>query len=171
MEDGIRVIDFLARYPSTARFIGTKLVRRFVGDDPPPSLVTQAANAFRESDGDIKETLRAIVQSPEFFSSEAVRAKVKKPLEFVASALRSVGAETNASPALLRYLVRMGEPLFLAQPPTGFPDVGSTWVSPDMLLTRINFVTDLSNNRIPGTKAIVDKETALAMIAPEFQRR
>jgi uncharacterized protein (DUF1800 family) len=171
MEDGVRVIDLLARHPSTARFIATKLVRRFVGDDPPPSLVTQAANVFRRSDGDIKETLRAIVESPEFFSPEAVRAKVKKPLEFVASSLRSVGAETNASPALLRYLVRMGEPLFLAQPPTGFPDVGSTWVSPDMLLTRINFVADLSNNRIPGTKATVDKETALAMVAPEFQRR
>jgi uncharacterized protein (DUF1800 family) len=109
--------------------------------------------------------------SPEFFSPEVVRAKVKKPVEFVAGALRAVGAETDASPVLLRYLMRMGEPLFLAQPPTGFPDVGSTWVSPDMLLTRINFVTDLSSNRIPGTKANIDKETTVALLAPEFQRR
>jgi len=170
-QDGMKVIDLLSRHPSTARFIATKLVRRFVSDDPPVSLVTQVAKVFRESDGDIKELLRAIVESPEFFSPETVQAKVKKPLEFIASSLRSVGAETNASPALLRYLVRMGEPLFLAQPPTGFPDVGSTWVSPDMLLARINFVTDLSNNRIPGTRANVDKETTFAMVAPEFQRR
>jgi uncharacterized protein (DUF1800 family) len=171
MEDGVKVIDLLARHPSTARFIATKLARRFVSDDPPASLVTRAAKTFRESDGDIREVLRTILTSPEFFSPEVVRAKVKKPVEFVAGALRAVGAETDASPVLLRYLMRMGEPLFLAQPPTGFPDVGSTWVSPDMLLTRINFVTDLSSNRIPGTKANIDKETTVALLAPEFQRR
>ena len=171
MEDGVKVIDLLARHPSTARFIATKLARRFVSDDPPASLVTQGAKVFRESDGDIREVLRTILSSPEFFFPEVVRAKVKKPVEFVAGALRAVGAETNASPVLLRYLMRMGEPLFLAQPPTGFPDVGSTWVSPDMLLTRINFVTDLSSNRIPGTKANIDKETTVALLAPEFQRR
>jgi uncharacterized protein (DUF1800 family) len=171
MEDGVKVIELLARHPSTARFIATKLVRRFVSDDPPESLVSQVANAFRDSDGDIKELLRVITRSPEFSSPEAVQAKVKKPLEFVASALRATEAETDASPALLRYLVRMAEPLFLSPPPTGFPDMGSTWVSPDMLLTRINFVIDLSSNRIPGTRASVDKETTVAMVAPEFQRR
>jgi len=170
MEDGLKVIDLLARHPSTARFIATKLIRRFVSDDPPPTLVTEVANAFRQSDGDIKELLRVIVESPEFSSPETVQAKIKKPIEFVASALRAVGAETNASPALLRYLVRMGEPLFLAQPPTGFPDVGSTWVSPDMILTRMNFAVDLTANRIPGTR--VGREVdPLTLAAPEFQRR
>lgn len=171
MEDGVKVIDLLARHPSTARFIATKLVRRLVSDDPPPSLVTQVAKVFREGDGDIKELLRTIVESPEFFSPEAVQAKVKKPLEFVASALRAVGAETNAAPALLRYLVRMGEPLFLAQPPTGFPDVGSTWVSPDMLLSRMNFAIDLNANRIPGTRVDPSESSMLLLAAPEFQRR
>lgn len=171
IEDGVRVIDLLARHPSTARFIATKLARRFVSDDPPSSLVTQAADAFRNSDGDIKEVLRAIVKSPEFFSPEAVRAKIKKPLEFVASALRATGGETEASPALLRYLVRMGEPLFLSQPPTGFPDLGSTWVSPEMLLTRMNFAIDLASNRIPGTRVRNAENSAQLVAAPEFQRR
>ena len=171
MEDGVKVIDLLSRHPSTARFIATKLARRFVSDDPPASLVDQTAKAFRESDGDIKETVRAIVQAPEFFAPEAVQAKIKKPLEFVASALRAGEAETNASPALLRSLVRMGEPLFLAQPPTGFPDTASTWVSPDMLLTRINFVLDLTANRIAGTRVKNAATLAQLVAAPEFQRR
>jgi uncharacterized protein (DUF1800 family) len=171
IEDGLKVIDLLAHHPSTARFIATKLVRRFVSDDPPPALVTRVADVFRDSDGDIKEIIRAIVRSPEFFSPEAVQAKVKKPLEFVASALRAIGGETDASPALLRYLVRMGEPLFLSQPPTGFPDIGSTWASPDMLLARMNFAVDLSSNRIQGTRVPAAAGSALLVAAPEFQRR
>lgn len=170
MEDGLKVIDLLAHHPSTARFIATKLIRRFVSDDPPPAFVARVAGVFRDSDGDIKELVRAIVKSPEFLAPEAVQAKVKKPLEFVASALRAIGGETDASPALLRYLVRMGEPLFLSQPPTGFPDIGSTWASPDMLLARMNFTIDLAANRIPGTKVSANN-AALALAAPEFQRR
>jgi len=171
MEDGVKVVDLLARHSSTARFIATKLVRRFVADDLPSSLVTRAAEVFLQSDGDIKAVVHAIVSAPEFYSPQAFGAKVKKPLEFVASALRTLGAETDASPPLLRYLVRMGEPLFLAQPPTGFPDVGSTWVSPDMLLARMNFVADLASNRIPGTSAKAEENLTLLLAAPEFQRR
>lgn len=170
MEDSVQVIDLLSRHPSTARFIATKLARRFVADDPPPSLVTQAAEVFRQSDGDIKAVVRAIASAPEFYAPQVLGAKVKKPLEFVASALRAVEAETDASPPLLRYLARMGEPLFLAQPPTGFPDIGSTWVSPDMLLTRMNFAFDLTSNRIPGTRVNRDTDP-LVLAGPEFQRR
>lgn len=170
MEDGTQVIDLLARHPSTARFIATKLVRRFVADDPPPSLVAQAAETFRRSDGDIRAVLSAIVSAPEFYSAEAYRAKIKKPLEFVASALRAVDAETDGRPPVLRYLARMGEPLFLSQPPTGYPDVGSSWISPAMLLTRMNFALDLTANRIPGTRARRDVDPLL-LAGPEFHRR
>ena len=170
MEDGMQVIDLLARHPATARFIAAKLVRRFVADDPPPALVTQAAEAFRRSDGDIRSVLSAVVSAPEFYSSEAYRAKVKKPLEFVASALRAVDAETDGGPPLLRYLGRMGEPLFLSQPPTGYPDVASSWISPDALLTRMNFALDLAANRIRGTRARREVEPLL-LAGPEFQRR
>lgn len=171
MEDGVKVIDLLARHPSTARFIAGKLARRFVSDDPPPSLVDQVAKAFHDSDGNIKEAVRVLVRAPEFLAPEAVQAKIKKPLEFVASALRVAEAETNASPALLRSLVRMGEPLFLAQPPTGFPDTASTWVSPDMLLTRLNFALDLTANRIAGTRVKNGEALAELVTAPDFQRR
>ena len=152
MEDGMKIIELLARHPSTAKFISTKLVRRFVADDPPVPLVNRAADAFRRSDGDIRTVIRTILEAPEFYSEQAHRAKVKKPLEFVASALRATNAETRVTPQLLRYLGRMGEPLFLAQPPTGYPDVGASWTSPDMLLTRMNFAYDLTANRLDGAR-------------------
>ncbi|HVO96283.1 MAG TPA: DUF1800 domain-containing protein, partial [Terriglobales bacterium] len=170
-EDGIKVIDLLARHPATAKFIAGKLVRRFVSDQPPAALVHRAADAFRQSDGDIRTVLQSIIDSPEFYSSEAYQAKVKKPLEFVASALRATRAETRITPQLLRYLARMGEPLFLAQPPTGYPDVGSSWISPDMLLTRMNFAADLVANRLEGTRfessRLRDNTTVARLVAPE----
>ena len=171
MDDGTKVIDLLARHPSTARFIATKLSRRFIADEPPASLVSRAAEAFRRSDGDIRTVIRSIVESPEFYSPEAYRAKVKKPLEYVASALRVTGADTKVTPQLLRYLGRMGEPLFLAQPPTGYPDAGASWVSPDMLLTRMNFATDLVGNRLDGARvqstAWRDTQPFVRLIAPD----
>jgi uncharacterized protein (DUF1800 family) len=171
MEDGLKVIDLLARHPSTAKFISIKLARRLVADEPPASLVQRAAEAFRRSDGDIRAVIRAIVDSPEFFSPEYYRAKVKKPLEFVASALRATNAETRITPQLSRYLGRMGEPLFLAQPPTGYPDLAASWTSPDMLLTRMNFAADLTANRLDGARvqrAVLHDAGALErLIAPD----
>jgi uncharacterized protein (DUF1800 family) len=171
MEDGLQVIDLLVRHPSTARFIALKLARRFISDDPPPSLVNKAADTFRRSEGDIPTVLRTLIDSPEFFSPETYQAKVKKPLEFVASSLRVTGAEVQMSHQLLRYLGRMGEPLFLAQPPTGYPDAGASWTSPDMLLTRMNFAIDLIANRIPGSRAriepLADKDSLARLVAPD----
>jgi len=171
MEDGLRVIDILVQHPSTAQFIAAKLVRRFVADDAPAAIVNKAADAFRESAGDIPTVLRAIFDAPEFFSREVYQAKIKTPLEFVTSALRVTGSEAQVTPQLLRYLGRMGEPLFLAQAPTGYPDIASSWISADMLLTRINFVMDLVSNRLPGTTMPADTlktpDELIRRIAPD----
>lgn len=171
MDDGLKVLDILAYHPSTAHFISQKLARRFVSDQPSSSIVNKAAEAFRQSDGDIPTVLRTIFDAPEFFAPEAFQAKVKTPLEYVASALRATAAEVQMSHQLLRYLGRMGEPLFLAQPPTGYPDVGSSWTSPDMLLTRMNFASDLIMNRIPGSRVrpedLPSKELFERLVAPE----
>jgi uncharacterized protein (DUF1800 family) len=170
MNDGIRVIDLLARHPATAKFVATKLTRRFVADDPPASVVDMAAAAFQRSDGDIRTVILTIMDAPEFFSPAAYRAKVKKPLEFVASALRLTEADTRVTPQLLRYLARMGEPLFLAQPPTGYPDIAASWISPDMLLTRMNFATELIANRLAGARvrpeALSDTQNLIRLAAP-----
>jgi uncharacterized protein (DUF1800 family) len=152
MSDGLKVLDILSRHPSTAKFVATKLARRFVSDTPSPALVERVAAAFTKSDGDIRETLRAIFSSPEFNSPEAYRAKIKTPFELAVSAIRALGAETDARPALVQWVARMGEPLYGSQPPTGYPDTAEHWVNTGALLERMNFALALASNRIPGTR-------------------
>jgi uncharacterized protein (DUF1800 family) len=152
MKDGLMVLDIVAHHPSTAKFIATKLVRRFVADDPPATLVDRVAQTFLKSDGDIREMLRTIFASPEFNSAEAYRAKVKRPFELAVSAVRTLGAETNGGPQFHQWIARMGQPLYGFQTPNGYPDVAENWVNTGALLERMNFALALVNNRIPGTR-------------------
>jgi uncharacterized protein (DUF1800 family) len=152
INDGLRVLDILARHPSTARFIATKLARRFVTDNPSPALVERVAAAFTRSDGDIRQTLRAIFTSPEFFAPETYRAKIKTPFEVAVSAIRALDGETNGSPALHQWIARMGEPLYQYQAPTGYPDTAEHWVNTGALLERLNFGLALASNSIRGTR-------------------
>ena len=157
MNDGLMVLDILAHHPATAKFIATKLSRKFVMDNPPPELVARVAAAFTKSDGDIRETLKAVFASPEFNAPENFRAKIKTPFELVVSAVRVTGGDTNGSPALHQWIARMGEPLYQYQPPTGYPDTAEHWVNTGALLERINFALALAANRIPGTRVDLAK--------------
>jgi uncharacterized protein (DUF1800 family) len=159
MRDGERVFDLLVRHPSTARFIATKLTRRFVADAPPPYLVDRVAEVFRKTDGDIPAMLRSIFTSPEFNSSESYRAKIKTPFELVVSAIRAVGAETDGGVPILKAVAQMGEPLFLCQPPTGYADTAEAWLNTGALLHRLNFGLALSSNRLRGTRVDLDQLT------------
>ena len=161
-QDGERVIDILARHEATARFIAAKLARRFVSDDPPAALVERAAATFRRTDGDIRAVLATIFTSPEFWSADAYRAKIKTPLEVVASAVRALdgriapGADAaGGGIALAREVGRLGEPLYQAQPPTGYPDRAEAWVNTGALLSRMNFALDLAHNRFRGARVDV----------------
>jgi uncharacterized protein (DUF1800 family) len=152
MNDGLRVLDILAQHPATAKFIATKLTRYFVSDTPPAGLVDRVAAAFTKSDGDIRETLRAIFFSPEFNSAASYRAKVKRPFELAISSLRTLGAETNGGSQLHQWITRMGEPLYGFQTPNGYSDSAESWVNTGGLLERLNFGLALASNRIPGTR-------------------
>ncbi|HZE63117.1 MAG TPA: DUF1800 domain-containing protein [Pyrinomonadaceae bacterium] len=152
IKDGLTVLDILAHQPATAKFIATKLVRHFVSDNPPPALVDRVAATFLKSNGDIRETLRAIFFSPEFNSPEAYRAKVKRPFELAISAVRTLGGETNGGPGLHQWIARMGEPLYGFQTPNGYSDAAESWVNTGGLLERLNFGLTLASNRIPGTR-------------------
>ncbi|QSQ23019.1 DUF1800 domain-containing protein [Pyxidicoccus parkwayensis] len=160
VEDGERVLDLLARHPATARHIATKLVQRFVTDTPPPALVERVAKAFLDSDGDLRTVYRALFQSPEFWASEARAAKVKTPFEFVVSALRATDAEVTVRPRLVQSLARMGEPLYRAPAPTGFPEVSAPWVNSGALVARLNFSLELVSGRLPGTRVKLDSPAA-----------
>jgi uncharacterized protein (DUF1800 family) len=151
MNDGLLVLDILAHHPSTAKFIATKLSRKFVTDNPTPELVGRVAAAYMKSNGDIRETLRAIFTSPEFNSPENYRAKIKTPFELAVSAVRALGGDTNGAPPIHQWIGRMGEPLYQYQAPTGYPDTAEHWVNTGALLERINFALALVSNRIPGT--------------------
>jgi uncharacterized protein (DUF1800 family) len=145
-QDGEQVLDLLARHPATARFIATKLVRRFVSDDPPPALVDRAVRTFRRTDGDLREVMRAILLSPEFLSPAARRAKVKAPFEYVASLLRATRASVTNVRSLTGTIAAMGEPLYQCQPPTGYTDRAAFWMNTGALIGRLNFAQSLAAN-------------------------
>jgi uncharacterized protein (DUF1800 family) len=195
--DGDRVLDILAAHPSTARFVSTKLVRRFVADDPPPALVDRAAARFRETHGDVREVMRVILTSPEFLAPAARGAKVKTPFEFIVSSARTLAADVRDALPLVREAQQLGMPLYQCQPPTGYKDTADAWVNTGSLVGRMNFALRLAGNRLPGTTidspeqlagalaATVAQPTlaamakasdarqmvALALGGPEFQRR
>jgi len=165
MKDGEAVLDLLARHPSTARFISTKLARRFVTDDPPKALVDRMAKSFLASDGDIRTVLRTMIESPEFWSRETYRAKIKRPFELVASAVRVTGADLDSPLPLLQWTDRIGEPLYRCQPPTGYSDKAEAWVNTGTLLNRMNFGLALAGNRMRGVR--VDAASLLGSMSDD----
>ncbi|MEO5904995.1 MAG: DUF1800 domain-containing protein [Gemmatimonadaceae bacterium] len=152
LEDGEDVLDIVSRHPSTARFIATKLVRHFVSDDPPKALVDQAAAVFTKTNGDIREVVRTIITSNEFFSQQAFRSKVKSPFEVVVSAMRAMDAQPDSTPRTAQVIAYLGQPIYGHQAPNGYPDTGDAWMNAGAILNRINFGMAAAANRIPGAR-------------------
>jgi uncharacterized protein (DUF1800 family) len=161
-EEGEKILRILANHPATARHIATKLCQRLVADNPPPSLVERVSRRFLETGGDLRETVRAVVASPEFADPRYYRAKIKSPFEYVVSALRAIDATTDDALPIARQLAQMGEPLYLCQPPTGYSDAAEAWVNTGALVARLNFALALADGRLPGTWA-----RAESLVAPD----
>ncbi len=141
IQDGLTMLDVLAHHPSTAQFISRKLVIRFVSETPPQALVDATAGVFLGSGGDLRAVLGSIFTSPEFLSSPQYRnAKAKRPLVFYASLARALGADPGSINAnnLRNRIADMGEDLYDAGPPTGYPDVSTYWFSPGTAVKRFN---------------------------------
>jgi uncharacterized protein (DUF1800 family) len=155
MKDGEQVIEMLVKNPSTARFISTKLARRFVSDHPPSALVERMAKSFQKSGGDIREVMHTMIYSPEFWSRTAYRAKIKTPFELVVSSTRALGTEVDMPMPLVQWVGRIGEPLYRCQPPTGYSDKAETWVNTGALLNRLNFSLALTGNKVRGSRSDV----------------
>jgi uncharacterized protein (DUF1800 family) len=151
-DEGRELLHRLATSPQTAHFISLKLAQRFVSDDPPAALVDRMAKVFDKRKGDIREVLSTLFHSPEFWADASYRAKVKTPLEFVASAVRATGADVDDAMPLARQLNNMGMPLYLSQPPTGYSMKAETWVSSSALLGRMNFALALTAGKVKGVK-------------------
>ncbi|HKR07733.1 MAG TPA: DUF1800 domain-containing protein [Gemmatimonadaceae bacterium] len=163
IEDGEDVLDIVSRSPSTAHFIAFKLARRFVSDTPSKALVDHAAQVFLRTDGDIRETLRAIITSPEFFSQQAFHSKVKTPFEVVVSAARAMNAAPDETPRSAQMVAYLGQPIFGHQAPNGWPETGDAWMNTGAILNRINFGMAAAAGRLPGIS--VESQPALDSLA------
>jgi uncharacterized protein (DUF1800 family) len=150
IEDGEEVLDILASSPATAHFIARKLVVHFVSDSAPAALVERVAETYMRTGGDIREMVRTIATSPEFFSRAAYRSKVKTPFELVASALRAMDAAPDTTPRTAAIVGKLAQPIFGRQTPDGWPDHGDAWMNTGAILNRINFGIALANGRVPG---------------------
>jgi len=163
-EEGERALDLLARHPSTARHISLKLAQRFVADEPPAALVDRATRKFVESRGNLRDVVRTIVTSPEFFAPEAYRAKVKTPLEFVVSAVRATGARVTSALPLVVAMRTLGMPLYGSQPPTGYSATADAWVNTGALLNRMNFAVSLVEGSRPARR--LDRGPGVVALPP-----
>ena len=150
LEEGERVLDMLTSHPSTARFISTKLARRFVNDAPSDDLIDEMAETFTKTDGDIAAVVATLAQSRVFWAEAKKRSKMKSPLEVVVSSLRALEADVKNPQPLMRWFDRMGEPLYGYLPPTGFPDYAESWANSGTLIARMNFGIHLAAGRING---------------------
>jgi len=171
-KDGEKVLDIVARHPSTAHFISRELAQRFVADDPPPALVERMAQTFLKTDGDLRAVMQTMLDAREFWSQAAYQSKMKSPLEVVVSAVRASDGNVDFAQALVNQVAQLGEPLYRKIEPTGYSNTSREWMSTAGLMARMNFAVQLSGNKVPGVK--VDQtpaSTDIALGSPEFQKR
>jgi uncharacterized protein (DUF1800 family) len=151
-EEGMQLLTMLAKNPSTAKFITKKLAIRFVSDNPPQSLLDKMSKTFLDKGGDVKMVLTTMVNSPEFWSKEALREKTKSPFELAISAVRTLDADITQPFQLYNWITKMGQKMYYYQAPTGFPDKGQYWINTGALLNRMNFGLALAAQKIPGVR-------------------
>ena len=152
MEDGLKVLDILAKHPSTARFISKSLAIRFVSDNPPDELIDRMAATFTKTGGDLREVMRTMLSSDEFWAASNFRSKMKSPLEMVVSAVRAVNGDVEDAQQMANLMNTLGEPLYLKIEPTGYTNRGADWLNSASLLARMNFANSLAQGKINGVK-------------------
>ena len=173
IDEGEKMIHILAHHPATAHHIALQLAQRLVSDDPPKALVDRVANVFLKSDGDLRAMVKAVIDSPEFWDAKVYRGKVKSPFEYVISALRASGATVINPIPVARALQQIGEPLYGAQPPTGYSDKAEAWMNSGAEVGRMNFAVSLASNKLPGVvvRTADANKLALELGSPDFQKQ
>jgi uncharacterized protein (DUF1800 family) len=192
IQQGQAVLADLARHPSTARFITTKLVRHFVADQPPPDLVEDLARTFTATNGDLMQVYRALIKAPAAWEPPAT--KLRSPQEFVAAMLRATNMSLEG-PQLVRLLMTLGQRPWSPGGPDGFSDTVAQWGSSSGMRGRVDVASVIGRRAEGGSDPatlldqtigpIASKETRSAIAAadsraqglailfssPEFQRR
>ena len=173
VEEGNKVLTQLASHPSTAHYISSKLAQFFLKENPPQTLVNEMAEAFQNSDGDIKKVMIAMLESKAFWQAPLEQQKIKSPFEFIVSSARTLNVKLEDPIELLRWCTRMGQPLYAYQAPTGYPDENAFWTNGTGLLKRMDFALQLAQNEIPGVayflSGVIDNEEQLGKIVPYLE--
>src|ERR1041385_5829460 len=110
------------------------------------------AQTFLKTDGDLREVMRTMIDSKEFWSVGAYRSKMKSPLEMVVSAVRAVDGDVDYAFALVNQVAQLGEPLYRKQEPTGYSNSSEAWLNSAGLVARMNFALQLADGKVPGVK-------------------
>ena len=189
---GIAALEFLARHPATHRHLATKLVRHFVADDPPPDAVRTIEGVLRDTDGDLGAASAALVALPAAW--EAPLAKLRSPFEYAVAACRALDLPADKGPPLQGALQALGQPVWNAPLPNGWPDTAAEWAAPEAMMRRIDWAHALSGRAGDADPAAVadaalgpllhartrqamrgagSRRDALTLLltSPEFQRR
>jgi uncharacterized protein (DUF1800 family) len=157
-----QALDMLARHPSTAHHISYQLAQYFVSDEPPVSLVNKLSACFTRTDGDITAVLRELFSSSEFWDKHYLNAKYKTPLRYAVSALRASDAHPTNYKPIVQFLRLQGEPVYAHLTPDGYKNTEDAWLSPDSLVSRINFATALSSAKMPAVLPEAPEYTQLS---------
>ncbi len=176
-KDGEIVLDLLSKDPATRKHISYQLCQRLVSDDPPVQLVNRCVETWQHTDGDLREVVRTILTSPEFYSADSMRKKIKSPFEYAVSSVRALDGHMDVdamvsrkqlpreanlmvrppqgggymdvnTTSLLGQVATMGQPLYQYQAPTGFPEDSRKWVSSGALIARLNFSLSLTQGKV-----------------------
>jgi uncharacterized protein (DUF1800 family) len=192
-EQALAILHDLAQADATSRHIALQLARHFVADNPPPALTDRLAAAYRQSGGDLPTVYRALIESPEAWTS--VNTKFKTPWEWTVSSMRGLGwrdiGDMNAAPLL----TQLGQPIWRPGSPAGYDDIAASWAAPDALVRRVDVaqrfaarVGDRFDPRTlgetltagslsaPTATAVAHAESAptavaLLLVSPDFLRR
>lgn len=149
LAEGVEALRILATHPATAANISRKLAQYFLCDDPPAPLVAHMAETFTKTEGDIREVLRTLFTSAEFFDPKYIGKRLKTPLRQVASSLRATGAVPRDTTALVGELVGLGQTLYAAGGPEGYSVVSTAWNKPEGIYRRVLLAGDLASRRLP----------------------
>ena len=167
VEQGQAVLRDLCRHPATATHIATKLVRHFVADDPPLALVARLAQRFRDTDGNLGEVSKALIEAPEAWTPTL--AKMRSPNEYLCALIRATGV--TLKPGIITgALTNMGQALWQPSGPNGYPDTVAAWASPEGMAARLEVVSALSHRLDPSLDPRAFAESRLGGLLSEHTR-
>lgn len=163
VDQGLAVLADLAVHPMTAKFVATKLVRHFIADTPPPAAVAAVEKAFLDSAGDLVETYKALIRTPEAW--EPGRNKMKPPEAYLMSALRAMEGPSLEGPHIISILSQMGQQPFMQPGPDGWPDTADHWTGADALWKRLEWAMNAAEQQ--ATAASDPARIAFDVLGPD----